>query len=84
MYAVGGVCVALAALHHPLWLLALPLGLLLRAHRSIRLRRPWLKLARPVGPMAYLAVAGFVFWIDLAMFAGLAGFLFRKGRRVGV
>jgi glycosyltransferase involved in cell wall biosynthesis len=81
MYALGAIAVVLAALVHWAFLAALPLGLLLRAHRSIALRGPWLKLERSVGPLTYLGVAGFVLLIDLAMFAGLLEFLLRKRSR---
>jgi glycosyltransferase involved in cell wall biosynthesis len=78
MYAAAACAVVLAALVHWAFLVVLPLVLLLRAHRSIRLRGPWLKLGRPAGPGTYLAVAGFVLWIDLAMFAGLVLYMLRR------
>jgi glycosyltransferase involved in cell wall biosynthesis len=74
MYAVGAVFAALGLFVHWAFAVAIPLGLLFRAHRSIRLRGPWLRLSRRVGVLAYLGVAAFILVIDVAMFAGALDF----------
>jgi glycosyltransferase involved in cell wall biosynthesis len=84
MYAVAAVCVALAAVTHWALVALVPLGLLARAYRSIRLRGLWIPAIGRVGPLTYVVVAVIILWIDLAMFAGLADFLVRKPRGHGI
>ena len=79
MYLVGTVLLGLAVFHHWGWLLLLLAGLVLRVHRTIRARRPSLKLTHTIGPHAYLVVGIILVWIDLAAFVGFVDYLF-KGR----
>jgi glycosyltransferase involved in cell wall biosynthesis len=81
MYLGGAALVALALFHHGAWLAPLLLAVGWRIHRSIRTRRPWLNLTRPVGPGTYLLVGVLLLWIDLAAFVGCLDYLFGIGRR---
>ena len=75
MYSAAALLVVLTLFHHVAWVGLIPLGLAWRVHRSIRARRPWLKLAHPVGLPTYLLVAVLLLWIDLAAFAGCLQYL---------
>jgi hypothetical protein len=71
----GLLVVALALFHHWAWLGLLALAFGLRVHRSIRTRRPWLKLKHRVGARSYLLVGLILLWIDLAGLVGCADYL---------
>lgn len=75
MYAVTLVSLALGFFHHWAWLLLPPAGLVWRAHRSITLRRPSLKLSTPVGLHVYAVVALILSWIDAAAASGAVDFV---------
>ncbi len=78
MYLVGAVFLVLAVVHHWAWAVLLVMGLAVRTHRSIRARKPSLKLERRTGPRTYLLVSVILLWIDLAAFAGLLDHWFSK------
>ncbi len=79
----GLVLVVLALFLHWGLLVLLPLALGVRVYRSIRTRRPWLKLQRPVGPRTYLTVGLILLWIDLAAVVGCLDYLLRLLPRKG-
>ncbi|HJT78808.1 MAG TPA: glycosyltransferase [Gemmataceae bacterium] len=75
----AGLVVALAVLHHWAWLGLLVLAVAGRVYRSVRTRRPWLKLRHRVGVRTYLLVGLLLLWIDLAAVVGGLEYLVRLG-----
>jgi hypothetical protein len=69
-YAVGALVVLLAVLISPWLLVLLPVGLLLRALKSIWTRRDGRSVLWALNPMQLAGVAGLVFVLDLATFVG--------------
>jgi cellulose synthase/poly-beta-1,6-N-acetylglucosamine synthase-like glycosyltransferase len=70
MYFAGMVVVGLAFFHHWSWVLIALFGLAWRVWRTIRARRPSLKLTRAISLRTYLGVGVILLWIDLAAFVG--------------
>lgn len=68
----------LAFFHHWSWLLLFLFGFVWRVHRTIRARRPSLKLTHTIGAHTYFVVGIILVWIDLAAFMGLIDYLSRK------
>src|SRR5262249_46608018 len=56
MYLAGALFLVLGLWHHWAWLGLLIVAVCWRTHRSIRLRRPWLKITHRVGIRSYLLV----------------------------
>lgn len=78
MYLIGMVFVSLAIFRHWAWLLPPLLGVGLRVHRTIRVRRPSLQLAHSIGSRTYVIVGMLLLWIDLAACVGFLDYLFGK------
>lgn len=81
-WLLGLLLVLLAIFHHWVWAGLLLLALIGRTHRSIRLRRPWLKLNHVVGVRSYVLVSLILLWIDLAALVGCVDWLVGKGARM--
>jgi glycosyltransferase involved in cell wall biosynthesis len=78
MYLIGLLFFALAIIYHWAWILVPLLGLMLRIHRTIKVRRPSLKLHHRIGPHTYLMCAMILLCIDAALFNGTLDYLLRK------
>ena len=80
MYLAGLGLSSLAVIHHWVWAVLPIIGFALRIHRSIRARKPSLKIKHRIGPHTYVVVGMILLWIDLAAFAGLLNYGFLKRR----
>jgi glycosyltransferase involved in cell wall biosynthesis len=76
--SVGLLLASLGVFHHWAWLGVPLLAIAWRVHRSIRTRRPWLKLHYPVGFRSYLLVGLILLWIDLGALAGCVDYLLQR------
>jgi glycosyltransferase involved in cell wall biosynthesis len=76
--SVGLLLVNFGVFFHWAWLGILLLAIGWRVHRSIRTRRPWLRLHHSVGFRSYLFVGLILLWIDLAALAGCVDFFLRR------
>lgn len=83
MYLIALVAFALGILHHWAWWLLPPAGLIWRAHRSIRLRGPSLKLSTRIGARVWAVVALILLWIDAAALVGAIDYLASPMARKG-
>lgn len=77
MYLIGLAFLALTVVHHWAWILLPLLGLIIRIHRTIKVRRPSLELRHRVGLHTYAMVGVILLCIDTALFKGAWGHLLR-------
>jgi glycosyltransferase involved in cell wall biosynthesis len=78
MYLAALAILGLAVFHHWSWMLLFLVGFVWRAHRTIRARRPSLKLRHSIGLNSYFLVGIILVWIDVAAFMGFADYLFKE------
>ena len=81
MYAIGLLFAALSAFAHWAFVIVPVLGLAARVRRSVSSKRQSLPLKHVVAIRHYLLVTIILLVIDLAAFAGVAGFVAEKLRR---
>jgi glycosyltransferase involved in cell wall biosynthesis len=82
MYLFGLVFSGLAIAHHWAWILLPFLGLIIRIHRTMKVRLSSLKLAHRVGLHTYMMCGIILLCIDAALFTGTFDYFYRS-RLVG-
>jgi len=80
-YIAASLCIYLALVHNPFWLLLPTLGLIVRAGRKIREHRENRSLPWMLKPARFAGVLGIILLVDLAMFAGWIKVWFKPGEK---